>query len=244
MLVFIKKISALCVGLVLFISNNVNAQHSELGFFLGTSYYIGELNPTKHFNQFYLPAAGIIYRKNLSKRYSLKTSLLYGKLKAIDKSTQIAFNAFRNYSMSGPLYEASGQLEFNFLEYQIGVKENNHSPYVFIGVSAFLSKIDLFYNGNNKERTVFNSENITDSWMSNVVIPFGIGYKFNIGGNFGAALEWGMRKTYTDELDRLENVYSIGYQKGNAKNYDWYNFSGIIITYKFRKAFDRCPHLF
>ncbi|NUM49831.1 MAG: hypothetical protein HUU48_01830 [Flavobacteriales bacterium] len=243
-MVFVNKIATLCAGFVFFLTSHSFAQHSELGLFLGTSYYIGELNPTKHFNQCYLPAAGFVYRKNLSKRYSLKTTLLYGKLKASDYSTQIAFNSFRNYAMSGPIYEASGQLEFNFLEYQIGIKEKNHTPYVFIGVSAFLSKIDLYYNGNNKEKTIFNSENVTDSWMSNVVIPFGIGYKFNLGGSFGASIEWGMRKTYTDELDRLENVYAIGYQKGNAKNYDWYNFSGIIITYKFRKAFDRCPHLF
>ena len=37
---------------------------AELGVFLGGSYYIGDLNPMGHFNQFTKPGGGIVFRYN------------------------------------------------------------------------------------------------------------------------------------------------------------------------------------
>ncbi len=245
---FIRKYAISIVrifALLLFmLTGKVQAQHSEFGAMLGTSYYLGEINPYGHFKHAYVPAFGLIYRKNLNKRYSLKCSALRGKLKADDVQAGLAFNGFRKLFIDGPIYEGSGQLEFNFFPYQIGLDEHRYTPFVFIGVSAFFSRVDLFYGGRKEDPTPYKTEQVTETWMGGMAIPFGVGFKFNLGGNFGATLEWGMRKTYTDELDRIDNRYVDGFQRGNSRNNDWYNFTGFMITYKFRRAFDRCPHLF
>ena len=40
----------------------------ELGVFLGGSYYIGDLNPIRHFDQFTKPAGGLVCRYNFNPR--------------------------------------------------------------------------------------------------------------------------------------------------------------------------------
>ena len=50
---------------------SVQAQRNEVGVLLGTTYYLGDLNPSK---QFFLtkPAGGLIYRYIISSRWALK----------------------------------------------------------------------------------------------------------------------------------------------------------------------------
>ena len=55
---------------------------SEVGVFLGGSYYIGDLNPNGHFSQFTRPAAGIVYRYNFNRRFAARANFLYGNLEA------------------------------------------------------------------------------------------------------------------------------------------------------------------
>ena len=60
-------------------------------------------------------------------------------------------------------------------------------------------------------------------------------------GNMGINIEWGVRKTFTDEIDGLANTYTNGYQMSNSKNNDWYSFGGITLNYKILTKTDRCP---
>ena len=65
----------------------VNAQsfnpYTEVGVFLGSSYYIGDLNEN-HF-ELAQPAVGLIYRNNLNRRFALKASAWSGELRGSDK---------------------------------------------------------------------------------------------------------------------------------------------------------------
>src|SRR5437868_1724764 len=62
----------------------LSPKSSEIGLFLGGSYYTGDLNPSGHFNRFTRPAVGGIYRVNFNPRMSAKAVGSYGMIEADD----------------------------------------------------------------------------------------------------------------------------------------------------------------
>jgi hypothetical protein len=107
--------------------------------------------------------------------------------------------------------------------------------------------------------------------LTQFCIPFGAGLKVNIAKRASLALEWGLRKTFTDYMDDVSGKYvdpfllasergpvaaalsdrslvkeggnNTGRQRGNAYTKDWYSFAGIIFTFKLKKD-EECdaPH--
>lgn len=223
------------ISITFILTQSVYGQHhSELGILGGTSYYLGELNPSKQVVNKINPAIGVFYRKNTSKRYALRFGLNYAKLSASDEITATSFSDFRQLSFSTSLYEGYGILEFNFLPYEIGgYRSSPFSPYVFIGVAGFIVNPEVendggYYTESSGALTTFS-------------IPFGAGIKFDLGRNWGVGIEWGMRKTYTDEIDGLSPEYYGGYQLSNSQNNDWYSILGITLNYKILTQSDHCP---
>ena len=225
------------ITLVIFIStcaHSIAQRHSEIGLIGGTSYYLGELNPSKQITNKINPAIGVFYRKNTSNRYALRFGANYGKISASDKISNLAFNDFRKLSFSSSIFEGYGILEFNFLPFEIGnYRTSPFSPYVFIGAAAFIVNPEIENEGGN---STFSSGSLTS-----FSIPFGLGMKFDLGGNWGLGVEWGMRKTYTDEMDGLYQTYYGGYQLSNSQNNDWYSILGITLNYKILTESDHCP---
>ncbi|MGE0561602.1 MAG: DUF6089 family protein [Flavobacteriales bacterium] len=219
---------------VLFFQNKVKAQHSEIGVLLGTSYYLGELNTSNPFLNKPRPAIGVLFRRNLNKRYALRYGFNYGMLSATDEYTSLEWNNFRKVSFSTSVMEASILLEFNFLPYQINnYNTSPFTPFVFIGLAAFRVSPEVRYHNSNT--TVGSKSIIAPS------VPFGVGVKFDFVRNIGLNIEWGIRKTFTDEVDGLSGTYSNGYQLSNSQNNDWYSFAGITLNYKILTKTDRCP---
>lgn len=228
------KLRLVFISVLLILNTVTFGQHSELGILGGTSYYLGELNPSIQIANKFNPAIGVFYRKNTSTRYALRFGLNYGKLSATDNITSTELSNYRQLSFSTNLYEAYGILEFNFLPYQINnYRTSAYSPYVFIGAAAFMV-----------DPEVENDGTIATSSSGSIIapsMPFGFGIKFNLAHNFGAAIEWGMRKTFTDGIDGLSESYVGGYQLSNTQNKDWYSIIGITLNYKILTQSDHCP---
>ena len=215
-------------------SNKFKAQHAEIGVLFGTSYYVGELNPSNPFINKINPAIGVLYRKNLNKRYALRYGLNYGLLAADDNYNKTEWNKIRNLSFSTSILEVSGLLEFNFLPYQINnYNTSPFTPFVFIGAAVFRVAPEV---KNNSINTTSKSKSIIAP-----SIPFGVGVKFDFIRNIGLNIEWGVRKTFTDEIDGLPNTSANGYQISNSNNKDLYSFAGITLNYKILTKTDRCP---
>lgn len=220
--------------LFLFLCGLIKSQHVEVGVFAGTTYYLGELNPGTPIVNKPRPVIGVAYRKNWSKRYALRLGANYGKLASSDQVNSSEWSKFRTLSFSSTIIEASGMLEFNFLPYQINnYNTSPFTPYVYIGAAAFYVKPKIKNNQSDDE--VKASSLIAPS------IPFGFGLKFNFYRNLGVAIDWGMRKTYTDKIDGLDETYINGYQLSNSLNNDWYSFLGVSLNYKILTKRDRCP---
>jgi hypothetical protein len=90
-----------------------------------------------------------------------------------------------------------------------------------------------------------------------MAMPFGLGIKYSLNKKLGFAMEWGMRKTFTDYIDDVSTTYYLHGEsinpsneaevlsdptmshnplqaRGNSSTKDWYTFFGITVTYKFR----------
>jgi len=198
---------------------NKAQKKADIGLMSGVSYYIGDINPSKHF---YKPGIlySAFYRYNFHKRYSLKSSINYASLKADDADfTNSRFQLIRNENFASKILDVSFQFEFNFWPYITTlVDEDRYSPYIFAGFTGFYSfgQFSSVHYG----------------------IPFGAGFKFNLNKRFGIGLEYSFRKTFTDMIDGSTNW---GSTENFAYTKDWYSFSGFFVSYKFYTKNLNCP---
>jgi len=217
-----RVVVIVCVLMVFALSN---AQRKfDLGVFSGGSYYLGDINQSRHI---YAPsiAIGGFYRYNMNPRYSIRGNMYYCGLKGDDRDFN---NDFQNWryteyftSFKAGILDVALQFEFNFLPYSTRGKKWDYSPYVAGGVG-------------------FSFINSTSSSMYKIVLPFGAGIKVNVAERLSMGMEWGFRKTFDDGLDGLRNWNDPGYPS-LFHNYDWYSFTGIFVTYEIFNYRDDCP---
>ncbi len=234
------------------------SQHNEIGAFIGGSYYIGDLNPARHFFNS-KPAFGITYRNNLNPRISLRINAFDGTVQADDALTKV--NVKRNLSFRSNIAELSTLLEINFLPFLPGRSEYKFTPYVFGGFAAFRFNPQAKYKGQWYDLQPLQTEGQSKPYHRiSFAIPFGMGIKLHIAKTITVNLEWGLRKTFTDYLDDVSKIYvdpsklnspnsvnladrsaeigepqnTINSQRGNSRNDDWYSFFGMMIMFKIR----------
>jgi hypothetical protein len=218
---FIRITFILLVTLFLTVSSILAQKKSDIGFFAGTSYYLGDINPSTHF---YSPqiAIGPLYRYNFNPRTSLRFTGIYHELSADAMDFTNPDLVARNARFSGTYFDFAAMYEFNFIPYQTA---NDRMPYTF------------YMTGGLGYHMVLGS---TVPSKSHFTIPFGVGFKFNVGKKLSAGIELSSRKTYYDFIDGIENRMPDN-NKPLFGNKDWYNFAGIFISYKIFNFRDDCP---
>ena len=232
------------------------SQSLEVGCALGGTYYLGDLNPGKHFLNTAV-AFGLVGRYNLDTRWAVKISILRGNIKG--NAAQSTFLPERGLSFTSHLTDIAGTVEFNFLPYFTGSRMNAISPYIYGGFSVFF--FDPMNNGVSLRSVGTEGQNIgykgrTPYGSASLSIPFGLGVKMSLTKRLGFQVYWEMHKTFTDYIDDISTTYYLdskaiapgdnegilsdptlshepGMQRGNASNKDWYAFFGIAFTYKF-----------
>ncbi len=199
-------------------------RNSDIGAFAGISYYMGDINPNRHFYR-PAPSLGLIYRYNINTRYSLRANAYYADLSGNDRDFPDRPNPDK--PMSPPksnfqtsLMDASLQVEFNFLPFASNEGKWAYTPYITAGITGSMIM------GTN-----------TDA-VNTISFPFGIGVKVSITSRLGAGAEWGFRKTFSDSIDGVNNPSEVS---SLIHNNDWYSVTGIFITYKFFNFATECP---
>lgn len=192
--------------------------NTEVGLLLGTSYYLGDLNTT-HFNQA-SATAGLIIRKNIDKRFVYKAEVMYLNIKSDERQSSDTIALNRGLHFRSPIYELSGQIEFNFLPYQSGNPLYTWTPFVYTGISIFSFNpqaeningewVDLQELGTEGQGTTteFNGNTRSKYSLIQFAIPIGGGLKIAVNENFNIVLEYGARKTFTDYLDDVSTTYA------------------------------------
>ncbi|WKZ65220.1 MAG: DUF6089 family protein [Flavobacteriales bacterium] len=191
----------------------VTGQVNELGLTVGATYYIGDLNPYRHYPKDTKLAGGIVFRHNLTDRYALRLQGLYGTLQAYDSDSPDSLQQLRNLHFRAPLFEASLLLEINFFKYRSKGKDaKKWTPFVFGGLAYFRASpkaqlddtwYDLQQLGTEGQSTTQGDKLYA---VDHMAIPFGAGLKLN-AGRIDFQLEWGMRRTWTDYIDDVSGAY-------------------------------------
>ena len=188
--------------------------NTEIGILGGGSYYLGDLNTT-HFHQS-LAATGLIIRQNIDKRFVYKAEIMYLNLRSDERESEDTIAKDRGLHFKSPLYEISGQLEFNFLPYQPGNPLYTWTPFVFTGFSLFHFNpqaedrngdwVNLQELGTEGQGTTTYPDRKKYSLLQ-FAIPIGAGFKIAVNESFNIILEYSVRKTFTDYLDDVSTTY-------------------------------------
>lgn len=204
----------------------------NFGVFAGGSYYMGDLNYSKHFYMV-SPAAGVLYRHDFNDRHSAKMNLYYGGLKAASQG-----DGYRDWigtqelgSFSSQVLEIAMMYEFNFLPFNTKKRKENFTPYVSAGLG-----FSMFFG----------------DYQTNVhqpVLPMGLGLRYNINDRMGVGCFWEMRYLFRDDMDRvingdlnINNPNNMEVDKDfGLNNNDFYNFFGVYLTYKIFEFLEDCP---
>lgn len=269
----VKLLLLICAGL----NSVAYAQYHEIGLMVNQGHYIGDINPSRHIPPDFRPGGGLIYRYNMNDRMAFKANVQYARIYAHDKYSDSEWQQNRNLHFRTNLIEFSGQMEVNFLTYEIGDSKRPSSPYLFLGLSIFRFSPQAEFNDRWVDLQPLGTEGQGMDGFDNqynltqVSIPFGVGFKFNIWRNFAGAVEWGMRRTFTDYLDDVSSTYvnavqleegngplsailadrtllptgpdgtNDGMQRGEINRRDYYLIMGAMLTYKIGKPRIKCP---
>lgn len=240
-------------------------QTAEVGLFGGVAYYLGDINPGIHFLGS-KPAYGITTRVNLDSRWVVKANAYRGKVKGDDLKGQK--NELRGLKFESKITDISLSAEFNFFEFHTGGRKNVVTPYIFAGIGMVIFKpmadgVELRSVGTEGQNVGFDGRKPYS--LIAFSIPFGIGAKYSVNKHLCLSAEWGLRKSFTDYLDDVSQTYYLNgsqinpanpeevlsdptfqhqamQERGDPTNNDWYNFTGISLTYKFRLYNkNKCP---
>lgn len=241
----------------------------ELGGWIGSSWYFGDLNNN---NSFSMPgwAAGITGRYDVDERVAIRAGASLARVRADDAILGNSYEQTRNLHFRSPLWEAHIAGEFNFLPYVHGSRTHRFTPHIFGGFVVFgynpqaeLDGVWLDLNEFGTEGQELNDEYypVAMGWL------LGGGIKFDISQTLSVNVEWGGRFTGTDYLDDVSGQYpdmdallrrrgadavrlsdpslsdpklgATGRQRGNSKDNDKYHFVSIGIMRFFGGL--KCP---
>lgn len=236
------------------------AQYLEVGPLGGVTYYIGDLNPKLHFNMS-KPAYGAIIKYNFDDRFAVRANLINGSVAGDDKETQSVTNRDLHFTSTITEISLQGELNFFkyrtgseknwFTPYLFGgIGLMLFNPQATIN-GEVVNLRDLGTEGQFSstypDRNPYN--------LTQICFPFGMGVKFGFLKRLSLTIEWGMRKLLTDYLDDCSTTYYLNSditnfsnpaamasdptmnhhyddKRGETQFKDWYNFTGITLTYK------------
>ena len=191
-------------------------RHSDIGFMAAIPWYLGDISTIVPQPNMIPPAIGPLLRYNFNKRSAMRAHAVFYTLSA----TGEVFNAEVDPPFQASFVDLGLDFEFNWWPYRTARRRMKYSPYVSAGLGYSVN-----YDGGS---------------VSHLYLPFGGGFKANLGKRLSGGVEVSMRKNFTDLIDGVVNVGSTdgGTPLGNN---DWYFFSGLFLTYKIFDFGEPCP---
>lgn len=206
-----------------------HAQRHELGVIAGGVNYIGEIGDTQYFNPKHL-GYGLIYKRNLTKRIALRAQFSTGKFSANDTYATDLDRLARGLNFTNTYTAWGVGVEVNYVDLPIGDFGTSWTPYLHAGMQRMVVN-DLYFT--TFENTAFShGKNMTIS------IPFGVGFKLNLGQYWVIAVEVQPQFTFSDNLDGSfpdTGKQPSARQFSTSLSSDWLVFTGISLTYAFGK---------
>lgn len=181
----------------------------EAGAWAGVSYYFGDLNTNYDLSKPNL-AGGLAARFNFNNRVSVRFTGNYGMIEASDADSKNAYERARNLSFRSSLLDVSTGIEFNFLPYTHGSKDEFFTPYVFAGLSVFSFNPEAELDGTWHELRPLGTEGQfpgEEYYTVQAGLNYGIGVKVDLNTYWSLNFELSARQLFTDYLDDVSTVY-------------------------------------
>ncbi len=257
--------------LVCSLSSSLLAQQGwEIGGWIGTSFYYGDLNTSLAPKKPGL-ALGFNTRYNFDERLSLRGTISFANVGAADSLSNNNFEFNRNLSFKSRIFDLTGVLEFNFFKYEHGSTDAYWTPYTLVGFNVFSFNPRAELDGESHDLQPLGTEGqeIGDEYhLFSGGIVLGIGLKWDINRDWSINVEFTTRRLFTDYLDDVSTVFPNGQavllnrgpvaeelydrslldglgeegrQRGNANDNDVYNFFGVSLMKYFGDI--RCPKI-
>lgn len=207
--VVIKKFLSIFCFAILALTHAQAQRGAEAGIWLAGVNYFGDLNTNMRLNRIG-PAAGVGLRFNFNERVCGKLSGNIGRVEAYDSDSPNLFERARNLSFRSIVADAAAQMEFNFLPYIHGSKDQNWTPYLFagLGVTYFNPKAEM--NGNWTELRPLGTEGqfkgeeyftVAGGWV------YGAGFKIDLNYEWSINIDMSARRLFSDYLDDVSRTY-------------------------------------
>lgn len=227
---------------------------ADIGIWGGSSTTFGDLTEHPKFQAFN-PNFGAYFRYNINTRVGVRAMFLTGSFAEEGVIEGV------NWQFDKSVQDLTLQMEINYLKYILGERKTPFSSYITggIGIASFpftvtKSQIIAFNpehpwirgaNGWNSGK--YGGDEIDGNVMA-TTIPFGFGFKYNIGRRLGVGVEYQMRKIFSDELDNLEDPLAYVNNETEVVTYtteyhnsDWSGYLGVHITYMIYLGKAACP---
>ncbi|MEO5674425.1 MAG: DUF6089 family protein [Chitinophagales bacterium] len=208
------------LGLLLYGIESCYAQRYDFGITAAGANYFGDLNTRTSF-RFTNPAAGGFARMNFDDRIAVRLNINAAHVWADDAYSSSYYERTRNLGFSSGILEISTQAEFNFLPFSnystnTATQKQRYTPYVCAGLGVFHFQPTAVYNGDKVRLQPVGTEgqgypeypDLKRYHRTSSAIILGGGIKFRLLKNFGMQAEAAIRKTSTDYLDDVSNVYA------------------------------------
>lgn len=193
----------------------------EIGVSLGGTNYVGDIGSTNYIFPNKL-AGNVFFKYNYNPRFAFKGTYSFLPIMGDDAKANTDFRKNRNLNFNNTINELALGLEFNFYDYDISTKEKSWTPYILVELAAFNYSFIIGKDAAGKE--IFEKK-------TSIAIPFGVGFKSKLFGNFAISIETKFRYTFEDDLDYVSEN-SLDYNiEGNSN--DWYMFTGVSLIYTF-----------
>jgi len=206
----VKKAALLAIIILGTLSTTHAQKGWEAGGWLGASYYLGDLNTNYDLSMPGL-AGGVLARYNFNERLCMKISANYGKVMADDANSSNPFERARNLNFESILIDGTAQLEFNFLPYTHGSKDEFFTPYVFAGFNVFHFNPKTSYQGEMVELRPLGTEGQfkgEEYYSVSGGLAYGLGFKVDLSYEWSLNFELSARSLFTDYLDDVSTVYA------------------------------------
>jgi opacity protein-like surface antigen len=187
----------------------------EFGLSAGVSHYFGDLNTRAALNRPKL-AAGLYYIKQFNNYIGLRLGGNYALVGYSDIYSKNEVQRRRNLSFNSAIWEISASGYFNFFKFMPGSAIYNFTPYLHVGVGAFLydpyafladEKYFLRPLGTEGQGSALYPDRKQYSTTA-ISFPFGVGLKYSINENMNVFGEINYRFTNTDYLDDVSTTYA------------------------------------
>jgi len=208
-------------------------------------------------------------RYDISERITARSYITFTSLQADDKKGTASMQQ-RNLNFKTKIFDWELTAEYSLFN----LNDSWWTPYIFAGIGIYHFKP---YTKDSSESKTFLqplstegqgfTPGIKDYKLTQFNIPFGFGAEYSLNEDMRIGIEFGYRKTFTDYLDDVSNVYVdktslfnargqkavdlayrgdevnagtypvAGTTRGNQKNKDGYYY--VALTYTVRYFFDK-----